>query len=252
MHNDEREYWKKEWKGAETTLDIKNIFSLLDDIKLEHLLSLLPKKGKTLEVGAGSGRLSCLLALRGYETTCLDYISEALQVARSNYKAVGAKGFFVSGDGRNLPFKEETFDVVMSTGLLEHFKNPQIIISEMTRVLTKGGLFYSDIVPKKFSLLRSLDFLLPFYHRERRVYEGEYTKEEIASWLRNSGLQNVHVFPAGVFPPRVFVWSFTAQMVYKLKQRWKRLDGTKIAERIGFYYFAYVYKEPTAPTITTR
>lgn len=252
MRNNEREYWKDQWKKVEKTLGTEDIFSLLDEIKLEHLLTLLPKTGKTLEVGAGSGRLSCLLALRGYETVCLDYIPEALQVARKNYEAAGVKGVFVLGDGRDLPFEEESFDVVMSTGLLEHFKNPQIIVSEMTRVLKKGGLFYSDIVPKKFSLLRSLDFLLPFFHREHKIYEGKYNKEEIASWLRNSGLQNVHVFPAGVFPPRAFVWSFTAQMVYKLKKRWKRLDGAKIAERIGFYYFAYGYKRGSKNTIKSQ
>ena len=48
---------------------------------------------------------------------------------------------FVVGDGRHLPFRNETFDVVFSYSVLQHLSrgNVQRALSEMRRVLTSGG-----------------------------------------------------------------------------------------------------------------
>lgn len=43
-------------------------------------------------------------------------------------------------DYYNLPFKDEEFEIVICTGLLEHVKEPYKLIQEMKRVLKKGGM----------------------------------------------------------------------------------------------------------------
>lgn len=218
---------------------------------MEYLLPLLPKFTKrTLEVGAGSGRLSRLLALRGYLTYCLDYSIEALTYARTHYEREGTQGVYVLGRAEYLPFNDNSFDVVFSTGLLEHFEDPMPIILEMVRVLKNGGVFYSDIVPKKFSLLRSLDFVRPLLGREwNPFFEMKFTKHDIIKFLKEAGLQDVTVFPAAIFPPRApilrgyplvpFCESLVARALTPIL---KCLDGTLMAEYLGFYYFAYGYK----------
>ena len=223
----------------------------MDQIKMECLLPLLPKFTKrTLEVGAGSGRLSRLLALRGYLTYCLDHSIEALTYARTHYERAGAQGVYVLGRAKHLPFYDNSFEVVFSTGLLEHFENPMPIILEMVRVLKNGGLFYSDIVPRKFSLLRSLDFVRPLLGREwNPLFEMKFSKQDIIRFLKNADLQHIRVFPAAIFPPRIpvlrgfplipFCESITAQFLAPLL---RLLDGTFFAEWLGFYYFAYGYK----------
>lgn len=246
--NGERKYWENLWGGIKDTLTSKDFLYLLDKIKVEHLLPLLPKTGKTLEVGAGSGRLSCFLALHGYDTTCLDYEPEALRVAKNNYQFANVKGTFVIGDANNLPFKDDSFDILLSTGLLEHFRNPQPIICEMVRCLKGGGLLYSDVVPNKFSLLRLFNFLYKSRsHRTEAFYESQITKEEIVNILHNSGLRNIEIFSAGVLPPESiplicrfpFVRLYETKVVYALKPLWKRLDKTIFADWLGFYYFVY-------------
>ncbi len=84
----EKKLWDKHWtRTAASKNNFKDAFFLMDQIKMEYLLPLLPKFAKrTLEVGAGSGRLSRLLALRGYATCCLDYSIEALTYARTHYE----------------------------------------------------------------------------------------------------------------------------------------------------------------------
>lgn len=44
-------------------------------------------------------------------------------------------------DAEKLPFPNESFDVIISTQVLEHVNNPTIFIEEMNRVLKTGGMF---------------------------------------------------------------------------------------------------------------
>jgi SAM-dependent methyltransferase len=140
------------------------------------------------------------------------------------------------------------FDVVFSTGLLEHFEDPSPIVLEMARVLKPGGLFWSDIVPAKFSLLRALDGLrFEAFRGKSTVFERSFTKGEIARLLQFAGIQNPTVFSAGVFPP---LWlpglgklrayrRLHANVAIAFKTAWSRLDGTAIADLLGFYYLCY-------------
>jgi len=249
MYNDQRKSWEDIWKTQKNTVTSKDTFFLIDEIKLFYLLPLLPKDGKTIEVGSGSGRLSCFLASHGYETTCLDYSTEALRVAKENYKLTNVKGHFVLGNAFNLPFPDYTFDIVFSTGLLEHFENPQPIVSEMVRVLKNKGLFYSDIVPKKFSLLRSLDFFSKLRKNQKNCFEGRFRKRDIEEVLSNSGLSNIKIFSAGVFPPKLPIlrrYKTYRECEFKIlnstKKIWKTFDRTKLSDLLGFYYFTYGYK----------
>ncbi|MEM7819489.1 MAG: class I SAM-dependent methyltransferase [Candidatus Aenigmatarchaeota archaeon] len=49
----------------------------------------------------------------------------------------------VINDGHALPFKDKSFDTVMIVAVLEHVKEPQIVINEIHRVLKKDGIVYS-------------------------------------------------------------------------------------------------------------
>ncbi len=258
MAEAERRYWDGYWADSSPTVRAATMTQILDRIKLDYLRPLLPMAGRTLEVGAGSGRLSCWLAMSGYRTVCLDYSVPALAAARANYAAAQVGGWFVTGDGFRLPFSDGAYDVVLSTGLLEHFEDPTPIVGEMVRVLRAGGLFYSDIVPKKFSLFRSLDWLGQAKRRLRgpreprdTFYERSFTTAEIRTMLARCGLVDARVFPAGVVPPYLpLVYRsprlrrLQVALVGRTRALWRRLDDTWLAEILGFYYFAYGRKPP--------
>jgi SAM-dependent methyltransferase len=238
---------------------------VLDRIKMEYLHPLLPPSGVTLEVGAGSGRLSCWIGQSGYRTLCVDYAAQALQAAKANYTEKRVRGSLIRGDGFRLPLQDGSCDVVLSTGLLEHFADPSPIVCEMVRVLRPGGLFYSDIVPRKFSLFRSLEwlgrwkqhmtgadnFVLP-------LFERSFSGEEIRLLLGQARLENIHVFAAGVVPPYLPLlsrsdWgrSLQVRFVEQTRAFWQAWDHTRIAEWLGFYYFATGHK-PTAAAAVDR
>ncbi|MBF0542058.1 MAG: class I SAM-dependent methyltransferase [Nitrospirae bacterium] len=105
------------------------------------------KSGICLEVGCGRGSISSYFAENGYVCHLLDYSQEILLIGREIFKKNGHKGLPVCGDALNLPYKTNSFDVVVSIGLLEHFENVSPIISEQLRVLKKNGIMLAYIVP---------------------------------------------------------------------------------------------------------
>ena len=254
MAHNTREFWNRYWNDQSPTLRARTMTQLLDRIKFDYLRAILPATGRTLEVGCGSARLSSQLAMAGYRTFCLDYSCNALKAGQANYLVARSTGLFVAGDTFRLPFRDGVFDVILSTGLLEHFQDPSPIVREMVRVLRRGGLFYSDIVPRKFSLFRSLDWVgnvkrAVTGERIDTFYERPFTSCEIVDLLKGHGLMDVRVFPAGVVPPYVPLLYRSQRLreaevalVERTQSFWKGLDGTWLAEWLGFYYFAWATK----------
>jgi ubiquinone/menaquinone biosynthesis C-methylase UbiE len=246
----QRQYWEGYWVDQTPSLAAKTMTQILDRIKFDYLQNIMPAQGRTLEVGCGSGRLSCQLAMRGHRTIGLDFAVRALVAARANYEFGRVHGTFVVGDAFHLPFHAGSVDAILSTGLLEHFEDPSPIVREMVRVLRTGGLFYSDIVPKKFSLFRSLDWagrLKRLVTREsfETFYERRFTSRQIIALLVEQGLTQVRAFPAGVVPPYLPLLyrsrrlrEAEVSLVERTQAFWKRFDGTWLAEWLGFYYFA--------------
>ena len=190
-------YWQQLWTSAEDA-DSQDVWCAIDEVKFSYLRRFLPPAGRSLEVGCGSARVSRFLAALGFDAVGLDCEAAAVQLAKRRFRGSGAKGDLLLGDGFALPFADESFDVVLSTGLLEHFPDPSPIVGEMTRVLRCGGLFYSDIVPKKFSLLRAFNRLPS---RRRRPWERPFSKGEIEALLSDAGLRRPIVFAAGILLP---------------------------------------------------
>ncbi len=229
-----RTYWRQLWASTKEA-DSQDIWYAIDEIKFSYLRRFLPPGGRSLEVGCGSARLSRFLSALGFNAVALDCEAAAVRLAGRRFQAGSMAGDLLLGDAFALPFADESFDVVLSTGLLEHFPDPSPIVGEMTRVLRRGGVFYSDIVPKKFSLLRAFDLLSPSCSGP---WERPFSKKEIEALLSNAGLRWPTVFAAGILlPPLPIVrrWRFLARLqekgsllFYKIA---RRLDGTRVATR---------------------
>ena len=95
----------------------------------------------------------------------------------------GIKFKYVIGDVQKLPYPQNTFDTVISLGVIEHFLNPDKVMNEMYRVLkTNGHLIL--MTPNKYSfgiLEKKIKILLKVW---KFGYQTEYSVnnlEEIAN-----------------------------------------------------------------------
>ncbi|OFZ53958.1 MAG: hypothetical protein A2428_16290 [Bdellovibrionales bacterium RIFOXYC1_FULL_54_43] len=151
--------WDASYKGLNVTYsdasnspaDISNIFqheAVCEDLKKYLESATAPK---VVEIGCGGARTALFLSKQGFQVTCSDNSPEALRLARDNFEAVGAQGEFVADDLLNTKLAANSFDAVISFGLLEHFEDVQKVIQVASDVIRPGGIHAHVIIPKKFS-----------------------------------------------------------------------------------------------------
>lgn len=246
--------WARYWAARGERSGEHDIWWALDRTKFEWLRRRLPPGGISLEVGCGSARLSAFIGAAGYQAVGLDYCAETMTLAQTSFARAGVRGDVVMGDALRLPFRDGSVDIVLSTGLLEHFGDPAPVVREMVRVLRPGGLFYSDVVPKKFSLMYALHDIRKGRHDDDGIPEHALTARQLLTLLKHSGLGAPRVVPAGVFPPCLpvlgrmrAVREAQGLFCYATRRFWSALDGTPFAERLGVYYLCLGRKTGVGP-----
>ncbi|MEO8433348.1 MAG: class I SAM-dependent methyltransferase [Pyrinomonadaceae bacterium] len=94
---------------------------------------------KVLEIGCGLGTDGAQFAEAGADYTGVDLTDAAVELARKRFELFNLNGTFATADAENLDFKDESFDLVYSHGVLHHTPDTQKAINEVHRVLRPGG-----------------------------------------------------------------------------------------------------------------
>ncbi|MBU7026649.1 MAG: class I SAM-dependent methyltransferase [Theionarchaea archaeon] len=142
------------------------------------------EKGKTLDVGTGTGLLAIgfAKAFPDMEVVGLDLSEEALQVARENVQKSGVENIsFEKGDAQAMPFEDGTFDLVISSNTLHLIENPVKMFNEIQRMLKFDGKFFISDFKRSWLAIFSKHF------------RASYTPDEIRELLRQSELKRWEV-----------------------------------------------------------
>jgi SAM-dependent methyltransferase len=147
--DDVRTYWNRHIHDLEITRHPVGSRGFFDDLdqyhfeKLHHLLRLVDfdgARGRTvLEVGCGAGVDLARFAKGGADVTGVDLSASAIDLARANFEQQGLAGRFEVADGEQLPFADNSFDLVFAHGVVQYTADPQQLVNECRRVLKPGG-----------------------------------------------------------------------------------------------------------------
>lgn len=139
---------------------------------------------KLLEVGCGNGA-ACKHIAQKYllHVTGVDVDPEQIQYAQENIDATSNVQFF-EGDATNLPFDDNDFDIVYSSGVMHHIGNWKKALGEIHRVLKPKGYFiFNDLAYSRFTtrLFRNI----------AKNY-GIYTINDITDFLTGNDFEIIH------------------------------------------------------------
>ena len=113
--------------------------------KLTKLLGSTPGPfARSLEIGAGTGYFSLNLQLAGVvgEATCTDISPGMLEALRANASRLRLDVETVACDAAELPFEDDSFDLVLGHAVLHHLPALERSFDELVRVLRPGGTLF--------------------------------------------------------------------------------------------------------------
>ena len=142
-----------------------------------------------LDVGCGTGLLLERMARTwpGLRLAGVDLSTAMLGAAR---RRLGSRAALVTGTADRLPFREDAFDLAVSTSALHHWHDPVAAIGEMRRVLRPGGrATITDWCADRW-LDRLRDRLL---RRTDSAYHRSLRSVELAALLAEAGFADVRI-----------------------------------------------------------
>jgi SAM-dependent methyltransferase len=120
------------------TIGAKN--ALIDDIHWVALRKSLPKTGRLLDLGCGTGRFANRMSARGLDYTGADTSKGMIDAASAANKVDNCK--FLHYDGVSTPFKEGDFDVVVTVYVFQYIVGGEaqsMFVDELARLVRSSG-----------------------------------------------------------------------------------------------------------------
>ncbi len=165
----------------------EHIYRKILETLTDQELSYLKPDSKFLDVACGTGEIIFRLAKEfpGAEFTGIDFSREMLEIAiekNRNFKNVDLS----LANVKRLPFKNNTFDIILCSDAFHHFEAPLESLREMNRVLKKDG-FLLLIDPVFDTLLQRIvmNVVLRIVDRPKHYY----SKNEMLELLEKANFE---------------------------------------------------------------
>ncbi len=215
MKESRLEHWDTFWEEKK---EMKEVYSNSDRV-VRNLVKVIDVKGKKiLEIGAGTGRDSFPLVELGAEVYQLDYSMNSLKIMKKIAAEEKMDVTIIGGDTFQLPFKDESFDVIFHQGLLEHFRHAkaEALLRENIRVLKTGGLLCVD-VPQRYHIYTVIKTFLIAINKWFAGWERSFSVPELNKEMNRLGLQTVHIYGEWMYPSLFYRASREALLKFGIK-----------------------------------
>ena len=159
--------------------------TLLRSVVNEEPIGVVGARPRALDCGVGTGALSIALARvlpTPFTLDALDISPRMLERAGRRLRETDLEVTLRQGDVRELPYRDEVFDLAMTAHVLEHLVDPRVALNEMVRVLKPGGLLIVCLTSRS-----AFGMIVHLRWRTHRV-----TPAQAERWLLDCGLDNPH------------------------------------------------------------
>ena len=196
---------------------------------------------RVLEVACGRGGFVRQLANAGAHVIGCDFSSAALRTASTKLRATEERpeATLIQGDAQNLPFADNSFDLVVSCETIEHLPDVESAVRGMHRVTRPGGKLFLT-TPNYANFMGLYALYSRFRHPSReddQPFDRRQWFPQILRWVRQAGWTvlrtdgTVHQFP--FLPAHNPI-------------RWKGLESNRVVRKLlsplAYTYFVMAQK----------
>jgi ubiquinone/menaquinone biosynthesis C-methylase UbiE len=270
-----REHWERETAGVRygEGQDTREFYQAIEDWRYslepyipEFAQFQIYQGKKILEIGVGAGTDFSQFLSHGARATGVDLTAASIQHTARRLEALGHSkdSFHLSqADTENLPFSDNSFDLVYSWGVLHHTPDTPRAFAEARRVLKPGCYLRAMVyhVPSwtgwllwvRHSLLRGKPFLSPrmcIYRYLESPGTHSYTAGEADTMVQNQGFAEIDIKtelgPSDLPTIRAShrYQGRAYRLIWFLYPRWL---VRRLGRRFGLYLLITAKKPPMSP-----
>lgn len=140
---DVRGYYRQRYANTQPTQQEWTSATAAPELVKLVMNGAIPAGARVLEVGCGVGSESVYLAVQGFQVSGIDISEHAIERARTLAGVYGAEVDWAVGDVLDLPYEEDSFDVVVDRGCFHCLRDHERakFASEIARVIRSRGLY---------------------------------------------------------------------------------------------------------------
>ena len=182
--------------------------------RLAEVISKYSEDATALDVGCGSGIYTVLLAAENLLTVGIDVSRKALLTAREWAESEGIRNrvHLINCSAESLPLRNNSFDLIVCSELIEHLDIPEKGVKEISRVLNCGAnaiLTVPNLFCYYWMRFSFLYRLFRFLGRERDIVMERHTSFPFWRTLglaRKNGLLVSQVTSTNIIPLPFSLW----------------------------------------------
>jgi ubiquinone/menaquinone biosynthesis C-methylase UbiE/uncharacterized protein YbaR (Trm112 family) len=202
---------KKYTKQVENEYDVDMYNQTLKDLQLEIKNK---KPGVFLELGSGTGVVGEYFAKKGWFFIGVDFSPASLISLEKRLYKNGIKNFLlIHADIKHLPVLDNTIDFIFGGGVIEHFKDTQIVIDSLYKILRSKGISYNSLphlnianiiyrsqwggIPKIPIFQQIAEFIHMKLLKSKHMvfgYELQFTKKQLKDLHKKVGFNDKNIF----------------------------------------------------------
>lgn len=178
-------YWSKE----NLSLKEKGYFDYASRKMFDRYLPHLSNK-MILDVGCGHGMMMEYFSENGNNIFGIDITAQSVRFNSVRGLTV------IEADARDIPFADDTFDLVYSLGVIEHFSGTEQALTEQVRVCKSGGIVVA-VVPNLITPYCVAGILFELLTRRNHdllvTYGKAFSKKQLMKIFENAGCEHVRI-----------------------------------------------------------
>lgn len=204
---------------------------LIDQREKQAVLEALgPVEGKRiLDIAAGTGRFSLLLAELGADVTAVDISQAMLEQARDKRRGLVPTGTlsFFQGDASQLPFPDDAFDAVIAMRFFHLADDPVSFLDELARVADDTVIFDTF---NRYSCRSIYNWALP-------MGSQLVSSREVTEWIGATDLELVDVTDDWLLPYGLYriIPLQLARLLRPADARFVRVPGIRSLATVSYW-----------------
>ncbi|MBN2572525.1 MAG: class I SAM-dependent methyltransferase [Ignavibacteriales bacterium] len=178
--------WDDYWKKYKISKAERWLIRERDKILNTFIDKILSANKKVIEIGCGYGSNITLINETRSDVECyaLDNSQASIDLVKERIPNS------IIADCRETNFPDNTFDIVYSAGLMEHFEDEKPLLDEWKRILKPNG-YMLTFIPAKYSLWQFYQLL--HFGKWKHGYEKAYTHKKLLKLFEKNNFEIIEV-----------------------------------------------------------